>query len=149
MSVLFLAPLPGPITGQSVACRAFLDTLTEDHVVDVVDMAKKEFKQGVSSAARIAEVMSFLREIWRKRESADAIYLTVSESGAGNAKDLLIYLLCRKQLSRMVIHLHGGAGMRKSMLGRRGLRRRVNEFFLRRIGAVIVLGRRHVDVYQG
>ena len=42
MSVLFLAPLPNPITGQSIACQAFLEALAETHAVDVIDMAKSE-----------------------------------------------------------------------------------------------------------
>ena len=49
----------------------------------------------------------------------------------------------------MVIHLHGGAGMREILRGGPGLRRRANEFFLRRLGAAVVLGDRHLDLYRG
>jgi glycosyltransferase involved in cell wall biosynthesis len=47
----------------------------------------------------------------------------------------------------MVVHLHGGAGIRLFMLDKSSWRRRVNEFFLRRLGGVIVLGRRQLDVF--
>jgi len=148
MRVLFLGPLPDPITGQSLACQVFLDELIKHHHVDVVNMTKRGFKQGVSSFTRILEVVRILLQTWRKSASADVIYFTVSESYAGNAKDLLIYLLCFKRLPRMVIHLHGGAGIRRFMLSKRSVLRRVNEMFLRRVGGAIVLGPRHVDVFR-
>jgi len=114
----------------------------------VINMTKREFKQGISSVARVVEVIKILFQTWRKRNSADVIYLTVSESYAGNAKDLLIYLLCFGRLSKMVIHLHGGAGIRRFMLDENSLLRRINEMFLRRLGGVIVLGQRHVEVFR-
>ncbi|MBK7250108.1 MAG: glycosyltransferase family 4 protein [Gammaproteobacteria bacterium] len=116
--------------------------------VEVIDLNKKDFRQGVSSPARIFEVLGILGRIWRKKGSCRAIYFTVSESLAGNTKDLLIYLLCFRQLPRMVIHLHGGAGMREIMLGSNRLLARLNGFFLRRMAGVIILGQRHVEVYS-
>jgi glycosyltransferase involved in cell wall biosynthesis len=149
VTVLFIGPLPGPVTGQSVACQAFFDELSRAHRVVLVDLSKGTFRQGVSSTSRIAEVAGILRRVWRGRRSADVIYLTVSESYAGNLKDVLIYAICYRQLSRMVIHLHGGAGMRRLMLGGNALVRRVNAFFLRRLGGVVVLGPTHVPIYRG
>ena len=149
MRVLFIGPLPEPVTGQSLACRVLLDGLAAHHQVDVVDLSKKEFKQGISSSSRLAEIAGVLWQVMRQRSAADVIYLTVSESRAGNLKDLLIYTLCFGQLRNMVIHLHGGAGMRRILHGGGSLLRRFNTFFLRRLGAAIVLGSRHVDVYRG
>jgi glycosyltransferase involved in cell wall biosynthesis len=149
VTVLFIGPLPGPVTGQSVACQAFFDELSRAHQVVLVDLSKATFRQGVSSTSRIAEVASILRSVWRRRSSVDVIYFTVSESYAGNLKDVLIYVICYRQLARMVIHLHGGAGMRRLMLGGNALIRRLNAFFLRRLGGVIVLGPTHVPIYRG
>jgi glycosyltransferase involved in cell wall biosynthesis len=149
MRVLFIGPLPEPTTGQSLACRVLLDGLTENHEVDVIDLSKKDFRQGISSSSRIAEIAGVLWRVFRKRGAADVIYLTVSESRAGNLKDLLVYCLCFRRLRDMVIHLHGGAGMRLILLGDRPGLRRLNTFFLRRLGAAIVLGNRHVDLYEG
>src|SRR5262245_32118847 len=149
MRVLFIGPLPEPVTGQSLACQVLLDGLTEGHDVDVIDLTKKDFKQGVSSGSRVAEIAGVLWRVARKRGGADVIYLTVSESRAGNLKDLLIYSLCLGRLRHMVIHLHGGAGMRRIMQGNSPILRRMNMFFLRRLGAAIVLGSRHVDLYRG
>src|SRR5438309_10194867 len=140
MTVLFIGPLPEPVTGQSLACRVFLEELSREHRVELIDLSKKDFRQGFSSGSRVKEILKILWGIWRKRKSANVIYLTVSESFGGNLKDLLIYLLCVSQLAHMVIHLHGGAGMKRIMLGKGTVLRRLNAFFLRRVGAVIVLG---------
>ena len=149
MTILFIGPLPEPVTGQSLACRVLLDGLVQTHTVDVVDLSKKEFTQGISSSSRVGEVLRSLWRIWRRRGRADVVYLTVSESAAGNLKDLLIYLLCFGRLGRTVIHLHGGSGMRRLMLGDRPVFHRVNRFFLKKLGGAIVLGSRHVDIYRG
>jgi len=144
--VLFIGPLPEPITGQALACQIFLDELVKHHSVDVMNINKKELRQGVSSLARIVQVARMVANVWCKRNSAAVTYFTPSESFAGNLRDLLIYLLFFKRLSSMVVHLNGGAGMREIMLKKHPLRG-LNEFFLRRIGAVVVLGDRLVPIY--
>lgn len=149
MRILFIGPLPEPVTGMSLACRVFLDGIPNEYPVDVVDQSKSVFRQGVSSFERVIEVLRILWKVWRKRKQADVIYLTVSVSVAGNVKDLLIYLLCFSQLQHMVIHLHGGASVRKTILREGSLLRGVNAFFLRRLGAVIVLGETLVGTYSG
>lgn len=126
-----------------------LDGLRRQHRVDLIDLSKAGFTQGVSSSSRVIEVINILWKVLRKRRAADVIYLTVSESVAGNLKDVLIYLLSVGQLRRMVIHLHGGAGMTEIMRGRRPLLRRLNTLFLRHLGAVIVLGETHREIYRG
>lgn len=148
MTVLFIGPLPGPVTGQSVACQKLFDELGREHHVELVDLSKATFRQGVSSTSRIAEVARILQSVWQRRRSADVIYLTVSESYAGNLKDVLIYTICYRQLARMVIHLHGGAGMRRLLLGGNLITRQLNGFFLRRLGGVVVLGPTHVPIYR-
>jgi glycosyltransferase involved in cell wall biosynthesis len=153
MSVLFLAPLPEPVTGHSLACQIFLDELSKHERVEIVDLNKKEFRQGITSFGRIAQVLRLVWRIWRRRNDCDVIYFTTSESWAGNLKDLAIYLACVRRLPRMAIHLHGGAGMRRIMLGDNGwlsaLMRAANKVFLRRLGGVIVLGQRHVEIFAG
>jgi len=148
-TILFIGPLPPPITGQSLACQVFYDGLQPQHHVELINLSKAGFTQGVSSGGRVFEVLDILWRVLRKRWRADVIYLTVSESFAGNLKDVLIYLICVGQLRRMVIHLHGGAGMADIMGGRRPLQRWLNAVFVKRLGAVIVLGRTHTAIYRG
>ena len=148
-SVLFIGPLPEPITGQSLACQVFYEGLQTRHQVDLINLSKAGFKQGVSSSSRVLEVLGILRDVARKRRTADVIYLTVSESIAGNLKDVLIFLLSVGKLRRTVIHLHGGAGMTEIMRGKWPLLRVMNAAFLKRIGAVIVLGERLRHIYDG
>jgi glycosyltransferase involved in cell wall biosynthesis len=149
MTILFIGPLPEPVTGQSIACRVLLEGLRSEHHVELVDLSKKDFRQGLSSTKRVVEVARILWRIWRTRQRADVIYLTVSQSLAGNLKDLCIYLLCYRHLDHLVVHLHGGAGMRRIMLGDRAVLRRLNAHFLRRLGAAVVLGQSQVCIYQG
>jgi glycosyltransferase involved in cell wall biosynthesis len=149
MNVLFIAPLPDPVTGQSLACRVFLDALEKDHRVDVININKASLKSGAAGGTfgRAMEVLGFAWQAWRRARRADLIYFTISESVAGNLKDLLIYAVCAGRLDRMVIHLHGGAGMRVLMHDR-PLLAAVNRFFLRRLGAIVLLGERHLDILR-
>jgi glycosyltransferase involved in cell wall biosynthesis len=140
MRVLFVGPLPEPITGQSLACRIFLDALRLQHDVDVVDQAKREFRPGITSFGRVREVLAIARRVSALKSDADLIYLTISESYSGNLKDLVLFAICFRQLPRMVIHLHGGAGLRRLLRPRLSPFRVLNAFFYRRIGGVVVLG---------
>lgn len=149
MKILFLGPLPPPVTGHSLACKVLHDALVAEHAVQTIDLNKKEFSQGVSSVNRVVSIAGILWRIWRAREFGDVIYLTPAESIAGNMKDLVIYLACFFQLDRMVIHLHGGAGLKVLLSDRHKLLRAVNRFFLRRIAGAIVLGARHRAVFAG
>jgi glycosyltransferase involved in cell wall biosynthesis len=147
MRILFIAPLPDPVTGQSLACQVFFERLALEHEVDVININKSSFKSGASSWGRALEVLSFVWQAFRRSHHADVIYFTISESVAGNLKDCLIYLACYRNLSRMAIHLHGGAGMRV-LMHERPMIAALNKFFLSRLGAVILLGQRHLDIFR-
>ncbi|OTE96948.1 hypothetical protein BCS42_02590, partial [Crenothrix sp. D3] len=107
------------------------------------------FKQGINSISRIINVLKIIYNIWKNKEDKDVIYFTISQSYAGNLKDILIYLACYKQLSKMIIHLHGGAGMRNIMSEKNKILHWLNTFFLNKMGAIIILGNRHADIYAG
>ena len=147
MKILFIGPFPEPVTGQSLACQVLLDSIKDRHQVDCIDLNKRGFSQGLSSIGRLAEVCRIVFRAWRKSHAADVIYLTTSESYAGNAKDLLILMFCARRLRRIVVHLHGGAGMRVIMKKGPLIVRAVNRGFSKRLGAVIVLGESLKDIY--
>lgn len=149
MKILIVAPLPPPLTGQSVAVKTLVDSLEILDEVNVVDTGKSVFVQGFNSFGRLDEVVRSLIKIYKLRLGSSAIYLNVSQSVAGNLRDLLIYLICWPMLRRMVIHLHGGAGMRLLMSEKHRVLRALNHFFLKRIGGVVVLGDRLKSIYAG
>ena len=148
LSILFVAPVPPPVTGQSVACELLFNSLSLSHEVYLVDINKKSFKQGINSISRLAEVLYVFAKVSRNIKRSQLIYFTVSESVAGMFKDFVILLLCYRYLGRMVIHLHGGAGMRLLMSEKHPLLRAINSFFLKRVGAVVVLGERLKSIFS-
>lgn len=147
MRILFIAPLPNPVTGQSLACQVFLEQLNQTHQVEVININKSSFKSGASSWGRVREALSFAWRAFRRSRQVDIIYFTISESVAGNLKDCLIYLACFPRLRRMAIHLHGGAGMRVLMHDKPWIAA-LNKFFMSRLGAIILLGPRHLDIVR-
>ena len=149
MRVLFIGPLPEPMTGQSLACQVFHDALSKVSEVDVVNLNTAKLKSGFGSFGRALEVLVGVAKTFRLQGKSDIVYFTISESLAGNIKDIFTYIVCIRRLGRMIVHLHGGAGMRVLMRGRWGVLRWINSLFLRRVAAVIVLGQRHMDVFNG
>ena len=147
-ALLFIGPLPEPVTGHSLACQVLLEALRPTFDVTVVNLSKASLSGGVTSVGRIGEVGGILRAVWRGVRTADVVYLTISESIAGNLKDLLIYVLCWSRLGQMAIHLHGGS-IRAHVFDRYPQLRWWNAIFVRRMGAVIVLGESHRQVFAG
>jgi glycosyltransferase involved in cell wall biosynthesis len=150
MKILFIAPLPPPVTGQSVAVQALFDQLNVDgHVVVPINMSKDTFRQGISSLARVLEVLSVVWRTWRAGRNFDAVYLTNAESLAGNLKDMLLLVVLGQLRAKTWLHLHGGAGMRNLLADRTGWLGRLNGYFLRRVAGVIVLGERLAPIFDG
>lgn len=147
MKILFIAPLPLPINGQSIAAKLLLDNLIEIADIDLVDTSKSSHKDGLTSFKRIIEVISFFKKIIKYRESADLIYLHISESLFGNIKDLVIYFLCRKKIDKFYIHLHGGS-FGVHILEKYFILKIINVYYLKKIKAVIVLGDSHVNIFS-
>ncbi len=148
MRVLFIGPLPDPVTGHSLACQRFLDELTKSHEVDVINLSRDNLRSGVDSFSRVKAVLGIIWKVWRRQKRAQFIYLTISESVTGNLKDLFIYFVCLRKLYRMVIHLHGGS-LKKLLFDKHKLLFKINRFFIGRLGGVIVLGPTHVGIFSG
>jgi glycosyltransferase involved in cell wall biosynthesis len=148
MKILFIAPLPPPITGHSFASKIFLDYLVKYHQVQIVNLSKESFKSGFNSIERIIQIIKIFWEIWYKKRGVDTIYFTISESIAGSIKDLFIYFICFGSLDKMIIHLHGGAGMKEIMLNSNKIHYKINKYFISRLYGVVVLGKSHYDIYS-
>jgi glycosyltransferase involved in cell wall biosynthesis len=148
VKVLLIAPFPPPTTGHSLAAKTLLEAARDRHDVSLVDLSKEGFRHGIDSARRVTQVVRILKQVWSKKRDADVIYLTIAESVAGNIKDLMIYLICFPRLSRMVVHLHGGS-IKKLLFDRFRFLRRINRFFIRRLGSVVILGESHREIFAG
>lgn len=148
--LLFVGPLPDPVTGQSLACRVLLDDLSSDHDIDVIDLNpgfySKDGSYGV--VGHIVRLLGKAVRMHRLSRRADVVYFNNVETLGGTLKDMLFYAAAFDRLGRMVVHLHGGAGMREIMKGRWPLLAELNRFFLCRVGAMVVLGPRLVDIFS-
>lgn len=133
---LLVISLPPPVTGQSVISATVLDALQTCHSVTVIDTSKQTFRQGFRSPARAGFVFSMLFRTFRGSRNADLAYMVLSQSIAGNLRDLLMVLCIRAR--RIIVHLHGG-GIRKAVFDKSAVLRGVNRLLLRRVDRIIVL----------
>ena len=147
MNVLYIAPVSPPITGQSIAANVLLDYLTMSENVNVVDLSLASTHDGRFTWIRAFEVLKILYLIRKNLRSADFIYLTISESMAGNLKDLLIYLVCRKKLDKVYIQLHGGS-IKKEVFDRYPFLKKLNELAIKKMAGVFVSGESHMSIFS-
>jgi len=138
MKILFIAPLPPPTHGQSLASAVLLKSISSRHEVAVVNQAKpKRPVKTLDQLERAREVFSFLAEAIKKKKGAELVYLSLSESFFGNVKDILFYIICFRKLRNTYIHMLGGAGMKRIIDGG-GIMYRINKFFISRVKGVFV-----------
>lgn len=147
MKILYIAPLPPPLAGHSLVAQVLYEDLSKTHHVEAVNFNKQSFKDGIDSFQRVFEVLNVLKEVWVKKRGADAVYLTISESIAGNLKDLFIYLICYRKLPRMFIHLHGGT-IKRELWDKYPLIHSINKFFIRKMAGVIISGESHLGIFS-
>lgn len=148
MKILFIAPLPPPVTGQTIASSALLAELSHRHDVTAIDYSRRGLVRGFASGRHIRVVAGVLWRVWRGKKGKDAVYFTITQSVAGNLKDLLIYAVSFDKLGRTTVHLHGG-GLRDRIFERSTILAAWNRLFLRRVGACVVLGESLRRVFEG
>lgn len=150
MKLLVLAPLPPPINGQSLAVQSLLEQFKCDgYSVLTVNLSKNTGLLGESNLLRILEIFRIAWRVLHVKNDFDFVYLTTSESIAGNLKDMLLLVTLGRLRAKTWLHLHGGAGMRNLLANRSGLIGRLNAFFLKRVAGVIVLGDRLKPIFDG
>jgi glycosyltransferase involved in cell wall biosynthesis len=148
MKILLIAPIPPPLNGQSLTAQVFIESLKDSCTIEVVDMSKSTHNDGGGGIKRIKEVFNILKDVYKKQNCADIINLHLSESIAGNIKDLLIYCLCRKNLSKMYIYSHG-CSLKRWVFDRNPLLHKINKFFISRTAGLIVTGNSHISMFVG
>lgn len=148
MKVLFIAPISPPVTGQSIACDLLLSRLNFLKAeVKVINLSKGNLKNNNLEIHRIYFFIKIFFYLLFNARKFDRIYFNVSESSLGNLKDLVLYLALISSLNKVYIHVHGGMGF-KSILFGHTLRRYLNQFFLKRLAKVIVLGDFHKKTFK-
>ncbi|EMM79691.1 glycosyltransferase, group 1 family protein [Leptospira interrogans str. 2006001854] len=147
MKVLYIAPLPPPINGHSLVSKEFYDSIVSEHNVEVINLRKQSLKEGMDSIQRIVEILKVLARTFFKKSKTDAVYFTISESLAGNLKDVLIYMICFNLLPKMYIHLHGGS-LKRLLFDKYPWVFILNRFFIKRVGGVILSGDSHLEIFR-
>jgi glycosyltransferase involved in cell wall biosynthesis len=147
MKILFIVPLPPPIHGQSFVSKVLFDEMKRTHDITVINTSKEKTENVLSNFKRFTEVVKILYEIWKNRRNKDAVYITISESFLGNMKDLLTYLFFTTNLSKIIIHIHGGS-LKKELWNKYPLIYHINKFFIQRIGGVIISGNSHKEIFS-
>lgn len=135
-TALLVISLPPPMTGQSVISATVLDVARNLYSVRVIDTSKRTFAAGFSSLSRVCSVISMIGDSYRNSGGADLAYIVLSQSIAGNLRDLFMLLSVRAR--RVIVHLHGG-GIKKAVYGRSTLIQIANRVVFRRVEKVIVL----------
>lgn len=136
--ILFIAPLPPPITGQSIANFELLKFLQTNHDVFVINTSTYTISNCNLNISKLLYVAKFLFKIIFIKKNYDYIYYNNSESIVGNIKDLLIYLILFRHLRKTIVHLHGGHGFTKI---NNFLLIFINKFFSKYFYRFIVLGK--------
>jgi glycosyltransferase involved in cell wall biosynthesis len=147
LKILFIAPIPPPINGQSKASLVLLEALNGEHHVDVINLSKSTLRNGVFSLSRFVDIFENLKQIYNKKNAKDIIYISLAESFAGNLRDILFFYINRKKLSRTFIHMLGGAGM-KEILNGTGVMQKVNAHFMKKMAGVIVEGPVNFETFK-
>ena len=135
--ILYIAPLPPPVTGQSVACRALYTKIKKDYDVVLVNYAKSTFRSGITSINRIIEILRLWIQVARYQQLVDLVYVNLSQSIPGNLKDLITLLLCRRR--KIIVHLHGG-GLKHQVFLKSPVLAALNRRMLQKVFKIIVLG---------
>ncbi|SDM88793.1 Glycosyltransferase involved in cell wall bisynthesis [Daejeonella rubra] len=147
MKILFIAPLPPPLGGHSLVSQVLLDGIKTKHNVEVVNFNKTSFVQGVNSFKRIFQILGVLKDVWIKKKNVEVVYLTISQSLAGNLKDIFMYVICGKKISDFYIHLHGGS-IKRELWDSFPLLWKINKYFISRMAGAIVSGKSHISVFE-
>ncbi len=147
MKILFIAPLPPPLGGHSLVSQVLFDGLKVKHDIKAVNFNKTSFIAGINSFKRIFEILGVLKEVWKKKRGVDVVYLTISQSFAGNLKDILIYIICGKRIADFYIHLHGGS-IKRELWDSFPWLWKINKYFISKMAGAIVSGDSHVSVFE-
>jgi glycosyltransferase involved in cell wall biosynthesis len=148
MNVLIVAPLPPPVSGNSLPVVALCERLGVDHTVDVVNLSRRDHGSGTASLSRVREVLSAIALVRRLHRSADVVYLTLAESLLGNLRDVLLLAVLGRRRDSVVVHMFGGNTLTSLLQRKSNPRSRITRRLLTGIGGIICEGGIQASVFR-
>jgi glycosyltransferase involved in cell wall biosynthesis len=144
LGIAFLAPTPPPVMGPSIATRIVLDgPLPADlriHHIDTADRRALDTLGRIDAANVWNAIRTSARLLWTLLvRRPRLVYVPISQTPLGYARDSLYLVLAWLFRARVAIHLRGG-DFRVFYDGCGRALRAWIRFSLRRVDAVIVLG---------
>ena len=110
-ALLAVGPLPPPVNGLSKAFSFVVEGLSASgwnvSVVDIADRTKGRIGSAFSWG-RLGTIASVLARVGLRVNGADVVYLTISQSRLGFAKDIAIIGAAAVARRPVVVHMHGG-----------------------------------------
>ncbi len=148
MDILFIAPIPPPIDGQSKASKVILDGFHDNSFnVKIININKRKITNGIFSFSRFNELFRSFKLVSNNRKGNDIIFISLAESFLGNLRDIMYYMICYKDIDKVYIQMLGGAGMKK-ILTKNTLRYKINKHFIKKMAGVIVEGPLNYETFS-
>ena len=134
--ICLIAQFPPPIHGLSEAAETIRSSrLREKYDLRTVDLSRHK------------DIFNAIRSV--AQSDADLFYLTISQSVAGNIRDLLILSILELRHRKTVIHLHGGYYRTLVDQQMNGIQRWLNYKVVSRLEGAIVLSESLMPIFRG
>lgn len=140
--LIFITPLPPPVTGQSLISQTLLEELSKIYEITIIDYSRDDIKPNTGfNISQLIRSIKLASVIKRDSYNADLLYLTLSMSFFGNLKDMFFLFRAGKRLrKRTIIHIHSG-GFDKFYKRLFFINKIINKYFLGKVSKGIVLGK--------
>lgn len=134
--ICFVAQFPPPMHGLSKAVETlFNSSLSDEFELEKVDITNnKKFFQTIASILK---------------SKADLFYFTISQSIAGNIRDLIILKLFQLKKKKVLVHLHGGYYRKLVDNDMKPWQKKANYKAMSKIDGAIVLGSSLKWIFEG
>ena len=146
MKIIFLSPLSS-LGGHALISQILCDHLKKSHDIIPIDLSVNSQHDGSISFKRVKEVVKIILFLWKHQNKLDRVYLTISQSFAGNLKDLFIFAILFKKLKFFSIHLHGGS-IKKQLFEKSKLLKLINNIIYKKVNNIIISGKSHQEIFS-